>query len=153
MLHYKSEYCLMDIFMLFPQSFIRVWFFWESRLQHQFIWWIQVLWTFWIFLKLWNFKILWKFWIFIFNFRILKFVENLEIFEIFWKFWIFLKFLNFVKISEFSLIDDEVRVFRINIKLLSNPVAELKIRENDSHCRSIVLTTMDRSISKQAILM
>jgi hypothetical protein len=32
-------------------------------------------------------------------------------------------------------------VFRINIKLLSNPVAEQKIRENDSHCRSIVLTT------------
>jgi hypothetical protein len=26
-LHYKSEYCIMDIFMLFPQSFIRVWFF------------------------------------------------------------------------------------------------------------------------------
>ena len=32
---------------------------------------------------------------------------------------------------------------------LSNPVAELKIRENDSHCRSIVLRTMDRSIVKQ----
>jgi hypothetical protein len=46
-------------------------------------------------------------------------------------------------------IDDEVQVFRINIKLLSNPVAELKIRENDSHCRSIVLKTMDRSIVKQ----
>jgi hypothetical protein len=41
------------------------------------------------------------------------------------------------------------QVFRINIKLLSNPVAELKIRENDSHCRSIVLKTMDRSIVKQ----
>jgi hypothetical protein len=27
--------------------------------------------------------------------------------------------------------------------------AELKIRENDSHCRSIVLKTMDRSIVKQ----
>jgi hypothetical protein len=53
------------------------------------------------------------------------------------------------EISEFSLIDDEVQVFRINIKLLSNPVAELQIRENDSHCRSIVLTTMDRSIVKQ----
>jgi hypothetical protein len=57
--------------------------------------------------------------------------------------------LKFFKISEFSLIDDEVQVFRINIKLLSNPVAELKIRENDSHCRSIVLKTMDRSIVKQ----
>jgi hypothetical protein len=34
-------------------------------------------------------------------------------------------------------------MFRINIKLLSNPVAELKIRENNSHCRSIVLKTMD----------
>jgi hypothetical protein len=36
-------------------------------------------------------------------------------------------------------------VFRINIKLLSNPVTELKFRENDSHFRSIVLKTMDRS--------
>jgi hypothetical protein len=43
--------------------------------------------------------------------------------------------LKFCEISEFSLIDDEVRVFRINIKLLSNPVAEQKIRENDSHCK------------------
>jgi hypothetical protein len=66
-----------------------------------------------------------------------------EIFEIFGNFDFF--FL----ISEFSLIDDEVRVFRINIKLLSNPVAELKVRENDSHCRSIVLKTLDRSIVKQ----
>ena len=47
------------------------------------------------------------------------------------------------------LIDDEVGEFRINIKLLSNPVAELKVCENDSHCRSIVLKTMDRSIVKQ----
>ena len=54
-----------------------------------------------------------------------------------------------MKISEFSLIDDEVQLFRINIKLLSNPVAELNIRENDSYCRSIVLKTMDRSIVKQ----
>ena len=46
------------------------------------------------------------------------------------------EFLKFLKISEFLLMDDEVRVFRINIKLLSNPVAELKIHENDSHCRS-----------------
>jgi hypothetical protein len=35
------------------------------------------------------------------------------------------------------------------MKLLSNPVAELKIRENDSHCWSIVLKTMARSIVKQ----
>ena len=63
--------------------------------------------------EIWKFvKILWK----------LNFFEN---FEILWKFWICLK------ISEFSLIDDEVQVFRINIKLLSYPVAELKIREND----------------------
>jgi hypothetical protein len=66
----------------------------------------------------------------------------LNFFEIF-------EILKFFKISEFSLIDDEVRVFRINIKLLSNLVAELKIRENDSHCWSIVLKTMDRSIVKQ----
>jgi hypothetical protein len=69
--------------------------------------------------------------------KILKCYENLEIF---WNFW------NF---EIFPLIDDEVRVFRINIKVLSNPVAELKICENDSHCRSIVLKTMDRSIVKQ----
>jgi hypothetical protein len=43
----------------------------------------------------------------------------------------------------------KISVFRINIKLLSNPVAELKIRENDSHCLFIVLKTMDRSIVKQ----
>jgi hypothetical protein len=66
----------------------------------------------------------------------MKFYEN-------WKFWIFFE------TSEFSLIDDEVQVFRINIKLLSNPVVELKIHENDSHCRSIVLKMMDRSIVKQ----
>jgi hypothetical protein len=51
-----------------------------------------------------------------------------NIFEIFEKFEIF---GNFWKISEFSLIDDEVRVFRINIKLLCNLVAELKFRGND----------------------
>jgi hypothetical protein len=48
-------------------------------------------------------------------------------------------------VSEFSLIDDEVQVYRINIKLLSNPVTELKICENDSHCRSIVFSTIDCS--------
>ena len=37
-----------------------------------------------------------------------------------------------LKISEFSLIDDEDRMFRMNIKLISNPIAKLKIRENDS---------------------
>jgi hypothetical protein len=58
-------------------------------------------------------------------------------------------FSNFERISEFSLIDDDVRIFRINIKLLSNPVAELKVCENDSHYRSIVLKTMDRSIVQQ----
>jgi hypothetical protein len=92
-----------------------------------------------------------------FNFlKILKFFEN---FEILWKFGNltkilnffgnFLKILNFFEISAFSLIDNEVRVFRINIKLLSNPVAELKIRENDSHSPSMVLKTMDRSLFKQ----
>jgi hypothetical protein len=47
------------------------------------------------------------------------------------------------------LIDDEVQVFRINIKHLSNPVTGLKIRENDLHRQSIVLKTMDRSIVKE----
>jgi hypothetical protein len=64
-LHIKFEYCLMDIFMLFLQSFIRVWFFWESRLQHKFTWWLQVL---------------WKFWIFFLIFEILKSYENFEFF-------------------------------------------------------------------------
>ena len=128
----------MDIVMLFPQSFIRVWFFWESRLQHKCTWWLQVFWNFWNF-DILNFKFIFfilEFWIFL---KILKFYEN----------WNFLKILKFYEISEFLLIDDEVQVFRINIKLLSNPVAELKIRENDSHYRSIVLKTMDRSIVKQ----
>jgi hypothetical protein len=91
-------------------------------------------------LKFWTLKkkyLILEFW----KFR--NFMKT-EIFEILWKFWFF-----FIKISEFSLIDDEVWVFQINIKLLSNPVAELKICENDSHCRSIVLKTMDRSIVKQ----
>ena len=65
------------------------------------------------------------------NFEILWNFMKTKILEINWKFW------N-VEICQFSLIDDEVQVFRINIKLLSNPVAELKIRENDSHCWSIV---------------
>jgi hypothetical protein len=80
--------------------------------------------------------------------KILKSYENFEIlwkFEFFWNFWNFEIFKKF----QFSLIYDEVREFRINIKLLSNPVAELKVRENDSHCRSIVLKTMDRSIVNQ----
>ena len=79
----------------------------------------------------------------------MKILKSCENFESFWNFGNFEIFVNFLKNSEFSLIDDEVRVFRINIKLLSNLVAELKIRENDSHCRSIVLKSMDRSIVKQ----
>jgi hypothetical protein len=57
--------------------------------------------------------------------KILKFYENLNFLN-------FLKILksyenfeffgNFLKISEFSLIDDEVQVFRINMKLSSNLV-------------------------------
>ena len=87
----------------------------------------------------WNFKKIW-------NLNIFKFCGNFQFLSLFLE---FLKFWNFMKNSEFSLIDDEVRVFRINIKLLSNPVAELKIHENDSHWRSIVLKIMDRSIVKQ----
>ena len=50
----------------FP-SFIRVWFFWESRLQHKFTWWLLK------FLKFFeNFEILWKFWFFFYIFEILK---------------------------------------------------------------------------------
>jgi hypothetical protein len=79
----------------------------------------------------------------------LKSYENFEIFMKILNFFEICEILKFLKISEFSLIDDEVQVFRIDTKLLSNPVAKLKIRENDSHCRSIVLKTMDRSIVKQ----
>ena len=79
----------------------------------------------------------------------MKFCENFEILNFKILFYFIFEFLNFLKFSEFSLIDDEVQVFRINIKLLSNLVAELKIHESDSHCRSIVLKIMDRSIVKQ----
>jgi hypothetical protein len=70
-------------------------------------------------------------------FSFFEILEILKFFEI---------LIFFLKISEFSLIDDEVRVFQINRKLLSNPVAELKVRENDSHCRSIVLKTIDQRV-------
>ena len=69
-------------------------------------------------------------------FEILKFFENFQILN-FTNFFETLKFYEILWKLKFSLLDDEVQVFRINIKLLSNPVAELKIRENDSHCRSI----------------
>ena len=142
--------------MIFPQSFIRVWFFWESRLQHKCTWWLQVLWKFWIFLK---FRMLPQ----KNYFRILKFFENFEIlwnfmkaeiFEIIGKFWNLMKNLKLLEIFEILYFFEDFRVFvnrlfRINIKRLSNPVAELKICENDSHCRSIVLKSMDRSIVKQ----
>jgi len=39
---------------------------------------------------------------------------------------IFSKFSNFKHFSEFSLIDDKVRLFRIDMKKISNPVGELK---------------------------
>jgi hypothetical protein len=52
--------------------------------------------------------------------KILKYCEH---FEFFWNFDIFYKF------QEFSLIDDEVRVFRKKIKHLSNPDTALKFRE------------------------
>ena len=96
-MQYKSEYCLMDIFMLFPQSCIGVWFFWESRLQHKCTWWLQVLWKFWFLKKKINFEIF----------------SNFRNFQILWKFsniWNYMKFyenwffLIFWKISEFSLI-------------------------------------------------
>jgi hypothetical protein len=67
--------------MLFPQSFIRVWFFLESRLQYICTWWLQVLWKFWIFLNI---------------FEILKFFEIFEILIFLWK-QKFLKFWNFFK--------------------------------------------------------
>jgi hypothetical protein len=87
-LHYKSEYCLMDIVMLFPQSFIRVWFFWESRLQHKCTWWLQVLWKF------------WNYWInygncYAWSSGVIVAMEKLRFF--------FSKFQNFQKISKISV--------------------------------------------------
>ena len=82
--------------MLFPQSFIRVWFFWESRLQHQFTWWLQVLWTFWIFLKFCkNFEFL---------FLILEFWNLLKILIFFWKFWNFFNFIIFKFFENFLIL-------------------------------------------------
>jgi hypothetical protein len=85
--------------MLFPRSFIRVWFFWESRLQHKNVHGDLVLWKFWNFLKLLKFDFFFfilKFWtlkkkgkknILEFEFRhflkFLKFYENWN----FWNFW------------------------------------------------------------------
>ena len=82
----------------------------------------------WNFMKTRIFEFFWKFWNLM---KILKCYENFESlinfrnFEMFWNFW---NFEIFLENSEFSLIDDEVRVFRINIKLSSNPAAELEIR-------------------------
>jgi hypothetical protein len=95
---------------------------------------------FWNFLKILKFNENWNFWKFWNLTKILIFFWNFGNFEFFW---------NLKKKNQFSLIDDEVRVFRINIKFLSNPVAELKICENDSHSPSMVLKTMDRSIVKK----
>jgi hypothetical protein len=58
----------------------------------------------------------------------MEILKSCEHFEFFWKF-----FKNF---SEFSLIADEVRVFRINIKLLSNPDTALKFSETVGRYRS-----------------
>ena len=95
---------------------------------------------FWNFLKILKFNENWNFWKFWNLTKILIFFWNFGNFEFFW---------NLKKKNQFSLIDDEVRVFRINIKFLSNPFPELKICENDSHSPSMVLKTMDRSIVKQ----
>ena len=56
----------------------------------------------------------------------MKILKSCEHFEFCLKFF---KFLNFLKFQEFSLIDDEVRMFRINIKHLSNLDTALKFRE------------------------
>jgi hypothetical protein len=84
-------------------------YFWESRLQHEWTWWLQVLWKFWIF---------WKF---------LKFLncENLEIlnfkkkkyFRILKFLWKFRNFWNFWKLVVTMYIHVEV-YFLKSIKLL-----------------------------------
>ena len=85
---------------------------------------LEFFWNFWNLIFFWKFRNFMKF---NENLNFLKILKSCEHFEFF--FW------NF-EISEFSLIDDEVWVFRMNIKLLSNPVAELKIRETVWRYRS-----------------
>ena len=91
-------------------------------------------------------------------FEILKFCENFEIlyFKIFSFFYF--RILEFLEIFEILIFLENFRVF-VNrrwspsvpnkYKTFIQSVAELKIRENDLHCRSIVLKTMDRSIVKE----
>ena len=96
--------------MLFPQSFIRVWFFWESRLQHKCTWWLQVLW------KFWNFELK-SFYFFIWNFlKILKFYEN-------WNFWKILKSWEILKSYEnfFEILEIlEIFIFFENFRVFVN---------------------------------
>ena len=94
-LHYNSVYCLMDIFMLFPQSFVRVWFFWESRLQHKFTWSLNFFSNLEISKFPENLEILNIKKKKIFNFRILNIFENLEILWNFMKTEIF-EIWNFI---------------------------------------------------------
>jgi hypothetical protein len=97
---------------------------------------------FWNFLKILKFYENWNFWNFLKNFK--SYVN----FEFFCNFLKLLKFWNFFKISEVSLIDDEVRVFRISIKLIQSGRRTENPRKRFT-LRSIVLKTMDRSIVKQ----
>ena len=94
-------------FYAIPQSFIRVWFLWESRLQHKFTWWLQVLWIFfWNFWNLKNFMEILKFWTLKFFFLILEIRKYLKIlklyenFEILWKFRFFCKIFEILKFFE-----------------------------------------------------
>jgi hypothetical protein len=121
--------------MLFPQSFIRVWFFWESRLQHKCTWWLQVLWKFWNFMKFyenrnfWNFlKILKSYEIF---YKISKFSYYFKIFQKFSKFHKFLFFFLFLKFwkkkSEFLHSDDNARGSRITITVVY-PISNIQLK-------------------------
>ena len=76
--------------------------------------------------------------------KILKFLEILEILKYFEIFEI-LKFLENFRVFVNRRWSPSVP----NKYKKSNPVAEQKIRENDSHCQFIVLKTMARSIVKQ----
>jgi hypothetical protein len=122
--------------MLFPQSFVRVWLFWESRLQHKFTWWLQdeeeqqcthlniVLWTFNLFCV-----------------KVQDFCLREHHFAV----------KKAIKSTILLTTNSDLTCYNIQRGTFNNLVQTLiiKIRENNSHCWSIVLKTMDRSIVKK----
>jgi hypothetical protein len=90
--------------------------------------------------------------------KIFNFLEKKFLISEFWIFFLILKFYEILWKLKFFKFVVNFRVF-VNrrwspsvpnkYKTFIQSGRELKIRENDSHCRSLVLKTMDRSIVKQ----